>query len=200
MILACLLAATGQVFAQSINIRDLQSILYAENPDLSAAQLSIKGFTKAPATQLMESDGTVSKQAWHYTFTTNEKVKLVTSLYRFEPENNNRQPMLQLETTDVVLYMHLLNQLAEEGFQYHKASPAADRAQLHFTNNRVEITVLPDFTTGQKVYLLRFQPADANSTMASKAVNRTHPKKTKSTAVRAKPARANKKVAPVRYW
>lgn len=182
IMMACLLACTGNVFAQDININDLRSLLYTNDTELSNTQLSDKGFSKGPGIILLEHKGTASKASWQYIFKTEEKKHIVSTLSLFQPESGN-QPMVRLETSDIIIYRKLLNQLTGEGFSYIETSTLFGLPQMHFSNGREEILAMMTIDGNKKTFQLRFQPYEGDIIKAAYAPKAK--RKTAHTAVKA---------------
>lgn len=177
IILVCLLAVTGHVFAQNITLGDLRYVLRTENAEQSTSTLSSKGFSRGTGTTLTEHTGLVSKESWRFTLETAEKKQVVTSLYLFQPEANG-QPMVLLETTDITLFMKLMNQLLHEGFYYTETSTLYGQPQLHFSNNGEEILAMCANHENNKPFQLRFQSSGTNKWNETYTVPRAKQKKT----------------------
>lgn len=148
LIIVCLLAATGNLFAQNINIEDLEFILYTKNTDSVDRFLAEKGFT-AEARPLTANS--TRDMRWKFQSRGSSLDGPITTLIKWDDGKG-----VQFKTINASFYSGLLNQMNENGYSYSKTITDELVTKINFSNGSEDL--LTSVLTGTE-YELTLKPA-----------------------------------------
>ena len=190
LLFTCLLAGTGQLFAQDLTISDFQLMLTTSNVDTINDNLLPKGFIAGNKLLQLEKTTLQINKSWYFKADNNPDAA-ITSLLRQSDSGNGKSIVVGFETSNVYFYSQLMNQLPDMGFYYRGIIPGNGTGELCFSNGREELRVTIAKTTSRYPFQFTFQQATGGLPGAI-------PRKKATTAVKRTKA-VNRKIAyPVR--
>jgi hypothetical protein len=186
----CLLAGTGQLFAQNLAISDFQLILNTNNAGVINDYLLAKGFITGNKLLRLEKTTLSLGKSWYFKADNNPDAA-VTSLLRQSDSSNGKGIIIGFETSNVYFYSQLMNQLPDMGFYYRGIVTGDGTGELCFSNGREELRVTITKTTSRYPFQFTFQQAAGGLPGAT-------PRKRATTAVKRTKAVNRKMAWPVR--
>lgn len=170
LLIVCLLAATGNLFAQNISIDDLECILYTKNTDSVDQFLAEKGFT-AEARPLTANS--TRDMRWKFQSRGSSLDGPITTITKWDDGTG-----VQFKTINASFYSNLLNQMNENGYSYSKTTTDQNIAKINFSNGSEDL--LTSVLTGAE-YELTLKPASGGTKLMNRrrTTKRTNPVSTK---------------------
>ena len=193
----CLLAASQSVFAQNIELSEIESLLSNHSPESIDNLLLSKGFQKGKVQGGAPAKGLQLKEAWDFRSDPSIIESSTTVLGRYL--DTSGKSFYRIETSNPFFYSHLMNQLTENNYDYRGTVAKEKEANLVFSNNNYEIVI----RIGNEFKLKYYYQINIGETVSNisyfkprKAVLKA-PTKTKAVPkTGAKPGK--KKIAPVK--
>jgi|GEM_PF-2597580 len=135
----CLMAASQSLFAQNIELPEIESLLSISSMDSIDNFLVAKGFQKVKIQAGAPVMGLQLKEGWSYRPDPIPEARSVTILARYI--DTSGRSFYRLQTTNAFFYSHLMNQLPENNYSYRGTIPKEKEANLLFSNNKNEIII-----------------------------------------------------------
>jgi hypothetical protein len=140
LVITCMLAGGGSLFAQNLDITDLRFVLRTSSLDSINQYLQPKGFNNGERLlQLINNNSQINfGNSWYFHNDDNTDNNIITVLYKW---TGSTGAIMRFETSNAYFYAHLLNQLEEEGFSYSKTIPGNKQVAICLFNGNEEICV-----------------------------------------------------------
>ena len=132
----CLMAGCQSLFAQNINLGEIESLLSNKSEESIDSILLSKGFQKVNIQGGAPGMGLKARSGWRYPSLEIPAVTLLAHL-----TDTSGKSFYQLQTTNPFFYSHLMNQLSENNYGYRGTVPKEKEANLIFSNNKNEIII-----------------------------------------------------------
>lgn len=135
----CLLAATQSLFAQNIDLSEIETLLANHSPESIDNLLLNKGFQKAKIQGGAPVMGLQLKEGWYFRADPSSEVTSTTLIAKYL--DTSGKTFYRVETSNPFFYSHLMNQLAENNYDYRGTVAKEKEANLVFSNNKYEVII-----------------------------------------------------------
>lgn len=156
VLIACLLAVSGPLFAQNLTVEDLRFVLYHDNTDSLNTFLQNKGYINPVKENLLllHISGPQVRTGYRWSFRSGygPDDKDISVLHKQTDSSGHRH--IHYETSNTFFYTQLLNAFVGENFELTHTGPAAKQTSFFLSNHKEEISI--PLTQEKKVFDFQF--------------------------------------------